>query len=118
MYTTGCARSARTTARAAAGGANVAGLLVTASGYAWAQALRASRADGTPAQPRRAAGPAPVRVLTVELVQALASGLVVSLAVLSMGSIGVTSVGVAYLAGQLIVAAILPSLQRLLRTAP
>ncbi|MDZ5443010.1 glycosyltransferase [Micromonospora sp. 4G57] len=44
----------------------VAGLLVTAAGYVSAQALRASQAVGTPV-PRRRAGPAPVRVLAVEL---------------------------------------------------
>ncbi|MFG2054497.1 glycosyltransferase [Micromonospora sp. NPDC048930] len=47
-------------------GAIVAGLLVTAAGYVSAHALRASQAVGKPA-PRRRAGPAPIRVLTVEL---------------------------------------------------
>ncbi|MFG3684816.1 glycosyltransferase [Micromonospora sp. NPDC047740] len=46
-------------------GAIVAGLLVTAAGYVSAQAMRASQAVGKP-DPRRA-GPAPVRVLAVEL---------------------------------------------------
>ncbi|SDY92656.1 Membrane protein involved in the export of O-antigen and teichoic acid [Micromonospora pattaloongensis] len=51
-------------------------------------------------------------------VHAAASALVVSLSVLAMGGLGVTGVGVAYLTGQLIVAAaILPSLRRLVRRA-
>ncbi|MFE9201463.1 glycosyltransferase [Micromonospora sp. NPDC007230] len=48
-------------------GAIVAGLLVTAAGYVSAQAMRASQAVGRPG-PRRA-GPAPVRVLAVELAE-------------------------------------------------
>ncbi|MFE9654998.1 glycosyltransferase [Micromonospora sp. NPDC006431] len=48
-------------------GAIVAGLLVTAAGYVSAQAMRASQAVGKPG-PRRA-GPAPVRVLAVELAE-------------------------------------------------
>ncbi|MGW5668405.1 glycosyltransferase [Micromonospora sp. NPDC003776] len=43
----------------------VAGLLVTAAGYVSAQALRASQAVGKPGP--RQAGPAPVRVVVVEL---------------------------------------------------
>lgn len=51
-------------------------------------------------------------------VQASMSTLVVSLSVITIGTLGVTGIGVAYLAGQLIVAgAVLPSLLRLLRTA-
>jgi GT2 family glycosyltransferase len=48
-------------------GAIVAGLLLTASGYVYGQAMRLSHAAGKPTRPRRDAGPAPVRVLTVEL---------------------------------------------------
>ncbi|MER7274511.1 glycosyltransferase [Dactylosporangium sp. NPDC000244] len=48
-------------------GAIVAGLLVTASGYVSGQAMRASDAAGKPARQRRKPGPAPIRVLTVEL---------------------------------------------------
>jgi O-antigen biosynthesis protein len=48
-------------------GAIVAGLLVTASGYVSGHAMRLSHAAGKPARPRRHAGPAPVRVLAVEL---------------------------------------------------
>ncbi|SDY92693.1 Glycosyl transferase family 2 [Micromonospora pattaloongensis] len=45
----------------------VAGLLLTASGYASALALRASDATATVPRPRRRAGPPPARVVTVEL---------------------------------------------------
>jgi O-antigen/teichoic acid export membrane protein len=56
------------------------------------------------------------RIVGVQLSTAV---LVVSLALLAMGGLGVTGVGVAYLTGQLIVAgAILPSLLRLQGTAP
>ncbi|MEV1288769.1 glycosyltransferase [Micromonospora sp. NPDC049679] len=51
-------------------GAIVAGLLVTAAGYLSAQALRASQVVGGPA-PQRPAGPEPVRVLAVELSEAV-----------------------------------------------
>ncbi|MEV1288767.1 hypothetical protein [Micromonospora sp. NPDC049679] len=55
----------------------------------------------------------------IVLVQASLSGLVVSLALITMGRLGVTGVGFAYLTGQTIVAAaVLPSLLRLLRTRP
>jgi O-antigen/teichoic acid export membrane protein len=55
----------------------------------------------------------------IVLAQASVSALVVSLALITMGRIGVTGVGVAYLTGQLVVAgAAMPSLLRLLRTAP
>jgi O-antigen/teichoic acid export membrane protein len=57
------------------------------------------------------------RVGRILLVQASASVLVVSLAVLTMGPLGVTGFGLAYLTGQLIVAgAVLRPLLRLLRT--
>ncbi|MFU8874021.1 glycosyltransferase [Micromonospora sp. SL4-19] len=49
-------------------GAIVAGLLVTAAGYVSAQALRASQAVSEPG-PRRPTGPAPIRVLAVELTE-------------------------------------------------
>ncbi|MFU8851165.1 glycosyltransferase family 2 protein [Micromonospora sp. SL1-18] len=49
-------------------GAIVAGLLVTAAGYLSAHALRTSQAVGKPVS-RRRVGPAPVRVLTVELAE-------------------------------------------------
>ncbi|MFG2045173.1 glycosyltransferase [Dactylosporangium sp. NPDC048998] len=52
-------------------GAIVAGLLVTASGYVSGQAMRASHAAGKPARRPRDPGPAPVRVLTVELSEGL-----------------------------------------------
>jgi GT2 family glycosyltransferase len=48
-------------------GAIVAGLLITACGYVSALALRASRATGRSAEAGRTAGPAPIRVLAVEL---------------------------------------------------
>lgn len=48
-------------------GAIVAGLIVTATGYASAQALRARQAVAAPTRPRRREQPAPVRVLSVEL---------------------------------------------------
>jgi len=48
-------------------GAIVAGLLVTASGYVAARVRRASHAGTAPARPRPSDGPAPVRVLSVEL---------------------------------------------------
>ncbi|GAA1613689.1 hypothetical protein GCM10009679_17370 [Saccharothrix algeriensis] len=58
------------------------------------------------------------RVGRIVAVQASSSALVVSLAWLTMGEFGATGVGVAYLTGQLAVAAmVLPSLLRLLRTA-
>jgi len=51
------------------------------------------------------------------LIQAGTSAFVVSFGVLSMHSMGVAGIGVAYLAGQLVVAAaVLPALTRLLRT--
>jgi GT2 family glycosyltransferase len=50
-------------------GSIVAGLLVTASGYVSGHAMRLSHAASKPVQPRRDAGPAPVRVLTVELAE-------------------------------------------------
>jgi O-antigen/teichoic acid export membrane protein len=59
------------------------------------------------------------KVGRIILIQASMSTLVVSLSVTTMGVLGVTGIGVAYLAGQLIVAAaVTPSLLRLLRTAP
>jgi GT2 family glycosyltransferase len=48
-------------------GAIIAGLLLTASGYASAQLLRASRAANVPTGQRRAAKGTAIRVLTVEL---------------------------------------------------
>lgn len=54
----------------------------------------------------------------IVLVNASVSALVVSLALTTMGDLGVVGVGAAYLIGQLVVAAaVLPSLLRLLRTA-
>ncbi|MDZ5443008.1 hypothetical protein U2F26_09740 [Micromonospora sp. 4G57] len=56
------------------------------------------------------------RVGRIIAVHASASALVVSLSLVAMAEIGVTGVGVAYLAGQLVVAAaVLPSMVRLLR---
>jgi O-antigen/teichoic acid export membrane protein len=58
------------------------------------------------------------RVGRIIAVQAATSTLVVSLALLAMPEIGVVGVGVAYLAGQVVVmAAVLPSMIRLLRGA-
>jgi O-antigen/teichoic acid export membrane protein len=58
------------------------------------------------------------KVGKIILIQASISTLVVTLAAITMGSLGVTGIGIAYLAGHLIVAAaILPSLLRLLRAA-
>ncbi|WP_446220631.1 glycosyltransferase family 2 protein [Micromonospora sp. IBHARD004] len=50
-------------------GAIVAGLLVTASGYVFGQAMRASHVAGRPDRARRGAAPEPVRVLAVELAE-------------------------------------------------
>jgi O-antigen/teichoic acid export membrane protein len=56
------------------------------------------------------------RIGRIILVQASVSALVVSLALITMGHIGVVGVGVAYLTGQLVVAgAVLPSMVRLLK---
>jgi O-antigen/teichoic acid export membrane protein len=58
------------------------------------------------------------RVGRIMLVNASVSVLVVSLALITMGDLGVAGVGAGYLIGQLVVAAaVLPSLLRLLRTA-
>ena len=58
------------------------------------------------------------RVGRIVLVNASVSALVVSLALITMGDLGVVGVGTGYLTGQLVVAAaVLPSLLRLLRTA-
>lgn len=45
----------------------LAGLVVTASGYASARARRVSRASSSPAEPRRGESPTPVKVVEVEL---------------------------------------------------
>ncbi len=59
------------------------------------------------------------RVGRIVLIQASTSTLVLSLAILTMHPLGVAGLGVAYLTGQLVVAvAVLPSLVRLLRSAP
>jgi len=58
------------------------------------------------------------KVSRIVMVQAATSALVVSLALLTMGHLGVTGVGIAYLTGQLIVAAaVLPTVLRLRRVA-
>lgn len=58
------------------------------------------------------------RVGRIILVQASVSALVVSLSLITMGHLGVFGVGVAYLTGQLVVAAaVLPSMARLWRAA-
>jgi len=59
------------------------------------------------------------RVGRIVLVQAFTSTLVVSLTLLTIGRLGITGVGIAYLTSQIIVAvAVLPALVRILRADP